>query len=85
MTSNYNTSSWRDDFELDGVHPTIAHAIHDMHVWHAADVAARRAAQAAQPVQAAQAAQPWPFPAQLIPPDRRTPPPRHPDPEEAPW
>ena len=76
MTSNYNTSSWRDDFELDGVHPTIAHAIHDMHAWHAADVAARRAAQAAHP---------WPFPAQLIPPDKRTPPPRHPDPEEALW
>lgn len=72
MTSQYNTQSWRDDFELDGVHPTIAHAIHQMHAWHAADAAARRAGI-------------WPFPAQPIPPDHRAPPPRHPDAEDAPW
>lgn len=70
MTSQYNTGSWRDDYELEGVHPTIAHAIHQMNVWHAAEIANRRAGL-------------WPFPAQPIPID--TPPPRHPDAEDAPW
>lgn len=68
-----NPESWRDDFELDGVHPTIANAIHQMHTWHAADAATRRANLG-----------PWPFPAQLIPIDNK-PAPRGPDAEDAPW
>lgn len=65
------TESWRDDFELDGVHPIMANAIHQMHIWHAADVANRRAGV-------------WPFPAQPIPLDAKTPPPRYADAEDAP-
>lgn len=62
MKSQYNTESWRDDYDFPvGINPSVAHAVH-----------VRRMA----PV--------WPFPKELIPVDRRTPAPRHPDPEEAP-
>ena len=84
MTSNYNSSSWRDDYDLDGVHPTIAHALHDMHAAHAADALNRRLAMQTDALASGTAGF-WPFPSELIAPDRRTPPPRHPDPEEAPW
>ena len=63
MTSQYNTSSWRDDFDLEpNTHPTIAFAL-----------------QALRPPPV------WPFPPELIPVDKRTPPPKHPDAEAAPW
>jgi hypothetical protein len=84
MTSHYNSGSWRDDYDLDGVHPTIAHAIHDMHAAHAADVLNRRLAMEAASAPAPASAR-WPFPLAPIPVDKRTPPPRHPDPEDAPW
>ena len=72
MTSQYNTSSWRDDFDLEpNTHPTIAYALQAMRTAHAAQLANERLKN-------------WPFPAQPIPPDRKTPPPRHADPEDAP-
>lgn len=71
------TESWRDDYELDGVHPTIANAIHEMHTWHAADAANRRAGMATSQTF-------WPFPAKPIPIDNK-PAPRGPDAEDAPW
>jgi len=64
------TESWRDDFDLEpNTHPTIAYALQAMRTAHAARMANERL---------------WPFPTQLIPPDRKTPPPRHADAEEAP-
>lgn len=64
------TESWRDDLDLEpNTHPTIAYALQHMRTTHAAQMANTRL---------------WPFPAQPIPPDRKTPPPRHADPEDAP-
>lgn len=78
MTSQYNTQSWRDDFDLEpNTHPTIAYALQHMRTAHAAQVANQNAARMTTP-------QRWPFPSELIPPDRKTPPPRHPDAEDAP-
>ena len=73
MTSRYDTSSWRDDLDLEpGVHPTIAFALHAMRGSHAAALGTRLLAPN------------WPFPAELIPTDRRQPPPTLPDAEDAP-
>lgn len=69
------TESWRDDFEPN-VHPTIAHALHGMRTSYAAELANQNAQR--------MTAQRWPFPTQPIPPDRKTPPPRHADAEDAP-
>lgn len=67
-----HTDSWRDDLDLEpNTHPTIAYALQHMRTGHAAKLANDAAR--------------WPFPAQPIPPDRRTPPPRHADAEDAPW
>ena len=64
------TESWRDDFDLEpNTHPTIAYALQHMRTAHAAQMANARL---------------WPFPLTPIPPDRKTPPPRHADAEEAP-
>ena len=72
MASQYNTSSWRDEFDLEpNTHPTIAYALQHMRTAHAARMANDKA-------------QRWPFPVAPIPPDRKTPPPRHADAEEAP-
>lgn len=69
------TESWRDDFDLEpNTHPTIAYALQHMRTAYAAQMAQRLAA----------SRQAWPFPTQPIPPDRKTPPPRHADAEEAP-
>ena len=68
------TESWRDDLNLEpNTHPTIAYALQHMRTAHAAQVANERLTAAAR----------WPFPTQLIPPDRK-PPPRHADAEDAP-
>ena len=75
MTSQYNTQSWRDDFDLEpNTHPTIAYALQHMRTAYAAQLANERLTAAAR----------WPFPTQPILPDRKTPPPRHADAEEAP-
>lgn len=64
------TESWRDDFDLEpNTHPTIAYALQAMRTAHSARMANERL---------------WPFPTQPIPPDRKTPPPRHADAEDAP-
>lgn len=64
------TESWRDDLDLEpNTHPTIAYALQHMRTNHAAKLANDR----------------WPFPSELIPTDKRKPPPRHPDAEDAPW
>lgn len=76
------TESWRDDLDLEpNTHPTIAHALHFMRTSHAAKLAneATNKASGTPPPQR------WPFPSELTPVDRRTPPPRHPDAEPAPW
>ena len=66
------TESWRDDLDLEpNTHPTIAHALHFMRTSHAAKLAN-------------EGAQRWPFPTAPIPPDKRKPPPTHPDAEDAP-
>lgn len=68
------TESWRDDFDLEpNTHPTIAYALQHMRTTHAAQMAQRMTTP-----------QRWPFPVAPIPPDRKTPPPRHADPEDAP-
>lgn len=73
------TESFRDDYDLDpNVHPAMAHVLHQLSTWHSMD-------KANQPAPArVTAPQRWPFPTQPIPVDRRTPPPRHPDAEDAP-
>lgn len=73
------TESWRDDFDLEpNTHPTIAYALQHMRTAYAAQLANERLAASRQPPAR------WPFPTQPIPPDRKTPPPRHADAEEAP-
>lgn len=70
--------SWRDDFDLEpNTHPTIAQALYTMRGWQAAKMANDKAS--------ATAPHRWPFPAELIPADKRKPPPAHPDAEDAPW
>ena len=73
------TESWRDDFDLEpNTHPTIAYALQHMRTAHAARMANDRLAASRQtPAR-------WPFPVAPIPPDRKTPPPRHADAEDAP-
>lgn len=79
MTSQYNTSSWRDDFDLEpNTHPTIAYALQEMRMGHAARLANEKLTTPA-PAPAR-----WPFPVAPIPVDRKTTPPRHPDAEDAP-
>lgn len=76
MTSHYDTSSFRDDMDLDpNVHPALAHAVHQLKTWHAQDVANQRMTTPHR----------WPFPAQPIPIDRRKLAPTAPDAEAAPW
>lgn len=76
------TESWRDDFDLEpNTHPTIAYALQHMRTAYAAQLANERLAASRQAVASRQV---WPFPTQPIPPDRKTPPPRHADAEEAP-
>lgn len=79
MTSQYNTSSWRDDFDLEpGVHPTIAYALQGMRMGHAARLANEKlTAPASAPAR-------WPFPVAPIPVDRKTPPPQHANAKDAP-
>lgn len=62
------TESWRDDLDLE---PNTHPTI-------------AYALQHMRTTHAAQMAQRWPFPLAPIPIDRHTPPPRHPDPEDAP-
>lgn len=62
------TESWRDDFDLE---PNTHPTI-------------AYALQHIRTAHAAQMAQRWPFPVAPIPPDRKTPPPRHADAEDAP-
>ena len=64
--------SYRDDYDLEpGVSPHLIHALHFMRTCHIAEMANRQGS--------------WPFPLAPIPPDRKAPPPAHPDPEPAPW
>ena len=70
--SAMNPESYRDDYDLEpGVSPHLIHALHFMRTCHIAEMANRQGA--------------WPFPLTPIPPDRRHPPPAHPDAEDAPW
>lgn len=79
MTSQYNTSSWRDDLDLEpNTHPAIAYALQHMRTGRAAKLANQNASARVT------APQRWPFPLAPIPTDHRKPPPRHPDAEEAP-
>lgn len=63
------TDSWRDDLDLE---PNTHPTI-------------AYALQHMRTAHAAQMAQRWPFPSELIPADKRKPPPTSPDPEPAPW
>ena len=64
--------SYRDDYDLEpGVSPHLIHALHFMRTCHIAEMANRQGS--------------WPFPLTPIPLDRKTPPPAHPDAEDAPW
>lgn len=75
MTSQYNTHHWRDDLDLEpNTHPAIAHALHHI-----------RTGRIAQMGHDKLTAAPWPFPSAPAPVDRNNPPPRHADPEDAPW
>lgn len=70
--------SYRDDYDLEpGVSPHLIHALHFMRTCHIAEMANWQAVMTA-PAR-------WPFPLAPIPPDRKAPPPAHPDAEDAPW